>query len=327
MAKDTETRTVPRPQLDAGAWDAFIAASPQGANYAHTWYLDVVWPGWQAIQVFYKNELHAVMPVRVSRKYGVRYCFTPAMSQYGGVFFAGGSPLDDKREEKNEKVLALKKRLVTAIVEAIPATKKFVLNLAPEFDYPLPFHWAGYELHTRFTYWLDNSSDKKLLFKNCHERTRTYIRKAQKSGLTAKLVTDAADIIRLSQERDAYPLDYALLGQLWEALRANGVGHAIEVRDGDGRLHAGLIQQKSGEKNQHLFSAIDPEVRNMGGMSLAIWHSLETAGEDIRTIDFEGSMLEPVEKFFRGFGPRPVSYLQVRKNSLPKVVRLVTSDQ
>ena len=311
MAKDTETQIISRPQLDAGAWDNFIAASPQGANYAMSWYLDVVWPDWQGIHVFYKNELCAVMPLRVSRKYGMRYCFTPALSQYGGVFMKNF-------EGKTEKQLALKKRLVTAIVGAIPAgMKKFELNFAPEFDYPLPFHWAGYELRSRYTYWLDNSEDKNGLLKNCNERTRTYIRKAKKSGLSANETAGARAIIRLSQERDAYPLDYQILQKLWDALRANGAGHAIEVRDGEGRLHAGLIYQKSGDKLQHLFSAIDPEVRSLGGMSLAIWHSIEQAGEDVRVIDFEGSMMEAVEKFFRGFGSYPVLYLQVKRNVFP----------
>lgn len=314
MAKDTETHIVSRSQLDAEAWDNFISNSPQCANYALSWYLDVVWPGWQAVQVFYKNELSAVMPIRVSRKYGIPYCFTPALSQYEGVFLK-------KIVGKNEKVLALKKRLVSAIVEAIPPTKKFELNLAPEFDYPLPFHWAGFEIRTRFTYWLDNSSDKDSLFKNCNERTRTYIKKARKSGLTAHEVSSANAIIQLSRERDAYPLDYGLLARLWEAMKKNGVGRAIEIRDKNGRLHAGLIYQYSGKKLQHLFSAIDPEVRNQGGMSLAIWHTIEQAGKEVQTIDFEGSMLEPVEKFFRGFGPRPVSYLQLRKNDFPKIIR------
>jgi hypothetical protein len=117
-----------------------------------------------------------------------------------------------------------------------------------------------------------------------------------------------------------------LLRDLWKVLRQNGVGKAVEVRDESGRLHAGLIYQMSGDKIQHLFSAIDPEVRNQGGMSLAIWHTIETAGEDIRTIDFEGSMIEPVEKFFRGFGPFPVSYLQIRKNSFPKPLRWLLGD-
>ena len=209
-SKHIDVQITSRSGLDADRWDAFVAASPQGANYARSWYLDVVWPGWQGIHVFYKNELCAVMPLRVSQKYGIRYCYQPALSQYGGIFFK-------KMEGKTEAVLALKKRLVQAVVPSIPAgLRRFSVNFAPEFDYPLPFHWAGYELRTRYTYWLDNAADKNRLLQNCNERTRTYLRKAGRSGLTANEVTDATGLIRLSEERDAYRPEAAAAG--WQAL-------------------------------------------------------------------------------------------------------------
>ena len=112
-----------------------------------------------------------------------------------------------------------------------------------------------------------------------------------------------------------------MLNKLWAALRQHGKGTAIEVRGEDGRLHAGLVYQEYQHKLIHLFSAMDGEVGNQGGMSLAIWRSVEAAGPEIRVIDFEGSMLEPVENFFRGFGTRPVPYLQIKKNSFPKPFR------
>lgn len=319
MSSNLTIQITSRSDLDEAMWDRFISDSPQRANYALSWYLDVVWPGWQGIQVFYKNELHAVMPLRVSKKYGIHYCFQPPLSQYGGVFFK-------EMLGKTEKVLAMKKKLVTAIVEAIPKNvKRLVLNFAPEFDYPLPFHWAGYELRTRYSYWLENTPDKTAIFKNFNERTRTYINKANKSRLLASEVTDISPLIELSKKHDSYSIDFHLLSRLWEAMRQHGVGRAIEVRDEEGRLHAGLVYQICGSKQVHLFSAKDPLVSNLGGMSLAIWQSIQAAGPEIAIHDFEGSMLEPVEHFFRGFGTHPVPYLQVTKNDFPKPVRWLVS--
>ena len=133
-----------------------------------------------------------------------------------------------------------------------------------------------------------------------------------------------SELISLSKKNDAYLVDYRLLEALWSVLKEHKVGKAIEVRDADGRLHAGLIYQISGQKQVHLFSAKDPSVSNLGGMSLAIWQSIQSAGEEIVVHDFEGSMLEPVEHFFRGFGTRPVPYLQISKNDFPKPIRWLT---
>ncbi|MBI5914250.1 MAG: GNAT family N-acetyltransferase [Bacteroidetes bacterium] len=305
-----------RHRIDDAIWDGFIARSPQGAPYGLSWYLDVVWPGWQGIAVFHNGKMLAVMPLRISRKYWVSYLFTPRFCQYTGIFFG-------EVEKKNAtQTLALKKRLVSTILDHIPKEVKVLnLNFAPEFDYPLPFHWAGWELHVRYSYWLDNQEDKEQIFRNFDERTRTYINKARKSGLAVSQVQDVDDIIRLAGERKAYPLDSSLLRSLWQAFREQKTGTALEVRDGQGRLHAGLIYQRFGHKIIHLFSAFDPEVGQLGGMSLAIWTSIEQAGPEVRAIDFEGSMLEPVENFFRGFGTRPVAYLQIRKNTFPKPLR------
>ena len=56
MSTKLEVKTLDRSQINDDEWNQFIAASPQGANYAMTWYLDVIWPDWQGVQVFYKNH-------------------------------------------------------------------------------------------------------------------------------------------------------------------------------------------------------------------------------------------------------------------------------
>lgn len=310
------TEILKRHQVQDETWNTFIAGSPQAAPYGCTWYLDVVWPGWKAIVVTDKDQILAALPFSLSKKHGIPYVFNPKFSQYVGLFFGNV-------EKKNAtQTFALKKRLVKTIVEALPTEiKVFNVKFAPEFDYPLPFHWAGYELHTRFSYWLDNQADKQLLIKNFEERTRTYINKAVKSGLTVSAVENIDAIVALANQRNTYPLDEALLKKLWTALRQQKKGTALEVRDADGRLHAGLVYQQFQHKILHLFSAFDAELGNQGGMSLAIWKSIEAAGPEVKIIDFEGSMLEPVENFFRGFGTRPVPYLEIKKNNLPKPVR------
>jgi hypothetical protein len=46
----------------------------------------------------------------------------------------------------------------------------------------------------------------------------------------------------------------------------------------------------------------------------------EHAGEKI-ILDFEGSNLPGLARFYKGFGSDDFVYLQVRKNNLPKLVR------
>lgn len=311
-----KTEMIERGQIEDAVWNDFIARSPQAAPYGSTWYLDIVWSGWKAIIVSDKEQWLAVLPFKISKKYGITYLFNPQFCQYVGIFFG-------QVERKNATLtFALKKRLVKAIVEALPnQIRVFDVKFAPEFDYPLPFHWAGFDLNARYSYWLDNQLDKSAIFKNFEERTRTYINKAVKSGLSVQPIEDIDSIIGLATERNNYPVNAPLLKKLWAVLLQQKVGTALEVRGLDGQLHAGLIYMQFQHKIILLFTSFDTKFGQQGGMPMAIWRVIESAGPEVQVIDFEGSMLEPVEHFFRGFGTRPVPYLQIKKNTFPKPVR------
>lgn len=317
-ASGYQTQLLERGQIEDAVWNEFIARSPQAAPYGCTWYLDVVWPGWGAIVVTEKGAMLAAMPIKVSKKYGIHYVFNPPFCQYVGIFFGEMDKLNNTLE------FALKKRLVSAIVERIPRhVRVFNVKFAPEFDYPLPLHWAGFELQTRYSYWLDNQPDKAAIFQNFAESTRKYVNKATRKGLKTRQVENIDGIIRLSKQQNNFQFDEKLLKRLWEALRKHATATAMEVVDDNGQLHAGILYCQFQHKIIHLFGAFQPESGKLGVMPLAFWKSIEMAGPEVRVIDFEGSMLESIENFFRNFGTKPVPYLQIKKNTFPKPLRWV----
>jgi hypothetical protein len=63
----------------------------------------------------------------------------------------------------------------------------------------------------------------------------------------------------------------------------------------------------------------DPELRNSGANSLCMWEAIKFASTVTKAFDFEGSMIESVERFFRAFGARQVPYFQISKINSPFV--------
>jgi hypothetical protein len=57
---------------------------------------------------------------------------------------------------------------------------------------------------------------------------------------------------------------------------------------------------------------IDPAFSS-GAFSLLMWHAIQFASQVTTRFDFEGSMIESIERFFRSFGARQVPYLHVQK--------------
>lgn len=54
-------------------------------------------------------------------------------------------------------------------------------------------------------------------------------------------------------------------------------------------------------------------LRNSGATSLLMWEAIKFASTVSKKFDLEGSMLEPVERFFRGFGTVQKPYFTISK--------------
>jgi Acetyltransferase (GNAT) domain len=108
------------------------------------------------------------------------------------------------------------------------------------------------------------------------------------------------------------------LGQLSAGVSAARERQAGAVRlavDEDGRQHAGAFFVWDAERLYYLVGGSDTALRSSGGMSLVIWDGIKLAGSLGLRFDFEGSMIEPIERFFRGFGGTPEPYLHVTHTS------------
>lgn len=73
----------------------------------------------------------------------------------------------------------------------------------------------------------------------------------------------------------------------------------------------------------YLLGGGDPELRTSGATSLLMWEGIRWASEQGKQFDFEGSMVEPIERFFRSFGARQIPYFGIEKchSALVKVYR------
>ena len=91
-------------------------------------------------------------------------------------------------------------------------------------------------------------------------------------------------------------------------LRNKAIRLVLGARDGNGKLHA--VGYFIGDKNTvyYLAGGGDSNLRNSGAMSLLMWHAIKKVSLTSKIFDFEGSMIEPIERFFRSFGAQQVSY-------------------
>jgi hypothetical protein len=83
------------------------------------------------------------------------------------------------------------------------------------------------------------------------------------------------------------------------------------AEDSEGRIHAALYIVMGAGYAYYLLGGADPQFRSSGAQNLLLWEAIGFASEMGLRFDFEGSVIEPIERVFRAFGALQVPYLQV----------------
>src|SRR5260370_7073664 len=81
----------------------------------------------------------------------------------------------------------------------------------------------------------------------------------------------------------------------------------------EGRIHAAVYIIWDDRSAYYLMGAADPELRNSGATSLLLWEAIQFAATVTRSFDFEGSMIESIERFFRAFGAKQKPYFHISR--------------
>ncbi|MCS7029762.1 MAG: GNAT family N-acetyltransferase, partial [Bacteroidia bacterium] len=82
-----------------------------------------------------------------------------------------------------------------------------------------------------------------------------------------------------------------------------------------------LLHYKNSWINFYGLSKNEQE-NEQAAVEILLWNAILLAKQNGATrFDFEGSMIEGVERIFRRFGAKPVPYLNITKNALPIFLR------
>lgn len=294
---------------------ATACASGWGAPlFSQSWWLDAVLgaSGWDVALVENGEGLVASMPYAMGKRMGFRVSLQPPLTQTLGPWFKPSSA-------KSARALAQQKKWMEALIAQLPAFAKFSQNWHYTQRNWLPFHWRGFQQTTRYTYVLEDLSDLERVWDGMDQNIRTDIRKASaRFGLRMQARGDIDDFLSLNGkvfERQGKTLPYtaSLVRRLHEACVERNACRLFIAEDEFGRKHAGVFLVWDRESAYYLLGGGDPELRSSGATSLCLWEAIQFAAKVTKRFDFEGSMLEPVERFFRAFGAQQTPYFQVSR--------------
>lgn len=285
------------------------------------WWLDAVAPGrWGEAVVRKGDNVAARLPYVIERKDGLTLLTMPPLTQTLGPWLR-------RSNAKYANELAEQKDLMTELIQKLPPHDYFSQNFHYSITNWLPFCWQGFQQTTRYTYIIDNLNDSNRLWSELLPGIRSDIKKA-KNRFELEVRTDLGieaflNINQLTFKRQGMSLPYPrdLVCRLDADCKKRNARKIFFAHDKEGKIHAAVYIVWDENSAYYLMGGGDPELRNSGATSLCMWEAIKFASTVTKKFDFEGSMIEPVERFFRAFGARQVPYFQITKDNRPVLKR------
>jgi hypothetical protein len=283
-----------------------------GELFRQPWWLDATAGagGWGEVCVREGGRTVASLQYALRRRWGMTTLSMPPLTPVLGPCFG-------KLDGKVSQILAREKDLTESLHAQLPRHDYFAQNFSANVTNWLPWYWLGYSQTTRYTYTLDLTQDEATLWAACLPKVRSDVRKAATRfaiAVKTDLGLDAfigVQNLTFSRKRVQSPLRRSLIERVDAACAERGCRRIFLAADGAGRVHAGVYLVWDSTRAYYLMGGGDPNLRNSGATSLALWEAIRFARTVAPVFDFEGSMMEPVERFIRGFGATQVPYLRV----------------
>jgi hypothetical protein len=292
------------------------AAHPEMLVFTQAWWLDAVCGEWDAAIAMKGGHVKGVWAYPIEKKMGVSLIRSQKLTPYiGPQFFYPPDVKESNKDSYEHETLA-------ELIKQLPVVQVWGLAVQPGLKQAGIFKNYGLTTTVQQTFILDITPDKATIFSGFKESTRRNLKQAEKECT----ITGAEGHIQ-----QLFEFHKATLGR-----KDKGISHT----EGDlQKLVKASIDNKSGavwmaktgetieaiawyvwDKNCCYFvmGAKSPTATNSGAMSLLHWYAINHAQQTgISVFDFEGSMDEGVERFFRSFGGKRELYLILQKNNSP----------
>ena len=286
-------------EIDFIKWDRCIQSCENHLPYGYSWYLNVVSPGWDALV---SGDYAKIFPLTFSTKARINYLYQPYFTQQLGLFGASIKDAD-----------------VTDFLKAIPEKFKFI-----EINLNSYCHLNAKDFSGKFkiTHHLDLTKKHIEIFNSFNDNTKRNIRKAEKLNLIFSDNGKIKSLINLFKETtgnktELKKKDYLMLESLMKTSISNTSGKIYEVRDAEKNLLAGLFLISSQNILINLFNASSSEGKKKSAMFYLVNEIIKLNAQSNKTLDFEGSEIAEVARFYKGFGGVPIQYPHIKLNRLP----------
>jgi hypothetical protein len=301
-----EIKFVANKDIDRAKWDQCITGSSFGIVYAYSWYLDRICPQWDAL--IWGDYLY-IMPLVNNKRYGLSYIYQPFFTQQLGVF----SNFPPEPDIVNQFLYSIPKQFrltdMNLNLGNLPTVDSY--NIQRNTTYQLHLHSGADNIRTYY-----NSNTKRNIQKAIQHKVSIFsvydinqFLNFTKSNLAEK----SPEIRNKHYQALQKVISYALFHQLGEIYGAwdsanNLIASVFFLTSNQKSIYLAASSNQTGIEQSAMFLLIDTFIQNNAGKK--------------QILDFEGSNIAGIARFYAGFGAIPETYYSVHQNQLPRLLQI-----
>lgn len=275
-------------EIDFRCWDETIVKASNQLIYAYSWFLDIVSPNWEALIT---ENYEYVMPLPIKRKYGVSYLVQPPQSQQLGVFSAQ----------------SITTEVVNQFIHKIP-TFSYEINLNEQNFVHNALEQPNFVLN------LNSSYDE--LCQNYSKNTQRNLSKAKLQNLKLSQNIDFDEFWEFNSsltKKYNTPHQNILKQLIEKGIRKKSI-NIFGIYSIDHKLIAALCTLVSGRRITYFLPRSNDIGKTTSAMFLLIDALIKLNCQQEVLLDFEGSRIEGIARFYKGFGAKNHPYYTLKRN-------------
>lgn len=283
--------------------------------FSKDWWLDSVCgkDNWDVALVKKEGTIIASMPYYEFKKGIFNVISMPKLTQTMGPY------IKYPQNQKYGKKLSFEKKVMFELIEKLPKNDYFCQNFHYSITNWLPFYWKEYKQTTRYTYVIEDLNNLNQVYANFHKSNRKLINKASKNlqVYTDNNIELFYKINQMSFKRQNTIIPYSLeyvkrIDQYCKEFDARTI---LFAKDKQNNIHGVMYIIYDNLSLYCLMGGGDPKFRSSGAKNLINVEAMKLASQKKIKFDFEGSMMENVENFYRQFSAVQKPYFQITKTN------------
>ncbi len=289
-----------------------MEASPQATIYGKTWYLEALGVPFKLLTV---QENGKILAGSVLAKNPIKMYSNPLLCKYLGVYynnFTGGA----------YKIETKRKNALKALLPELTKFHSYSYAFHPTFKNYLPFYWNNFSSKVFYSYWIPlKDRSIEAIQKEMYGKLRSEIKFALKSEYEIVYDIDFETFYTVGEKTfirqgGKSPFSRTFLKKYTTDLSHKNAFKSLAVKDKEGRTMAiaGLIYDR--HATSLVINGFDFEIMQRGANELLIFECIKFAMTQSDFFDFEGSMLEPIDSFYRKFGGEHQTYYKIYKHNV-----------